>query len=97
MKAPADMTAGEINKALDKLDKARHALTNAMIAAGRGYEKYNETLEIAARDPSDEMAQLFASYDRQWDALKREISLRMGPGAPSRLPPGRMFGPRKYR
>jgi len=97
MKPPADMTAGEINKALDKLTKASQELTNAFIAAGRGYEKYNETLEIAARDPHDELAQTFAAIDRQRRALQSEINLRMGPDAPGRLPPGRFFGPRKYR
>lgn len=37
------MTASQINKTLDKLDKAYDKLTDAFIAAGRGYELPSET------------------------------------------------------
>ncbi len=97
MKAPADMTAGEINKALDRLDKARSALTSAFIAAGRGHETYQSLTVKARNDPNDEMAQLAMKHDEQREMYMSEIRMRMGPNHPSRLPAGRFFGPRKFR
>src|SRR5271166_6839127 len=41
-KAPSEMTAGEINKALDKVDAKLSNLTRKMIDAGRGHERPSE-------------------------------------------------------
>jgi hypothetical protein len=93
---PATMTAGAINKELDKLDERSSMLTRMMIDAGRGHERPSEYLKMS--DPlSSELRSLFG---RQSD-LRVEISMRYGPGAPRRLPTGDrhrgFFGPRKRR
>lgn len=88
-KDPAAMTASEINKALDRLDARRSRNTDAFIAAGRGHERPNEYLQKS--DPLSTEARLI--FDEQ-SALRHEIAMRYGPGAPSRLPTGRGFGPR---
>lgn len=88
MKAPKDMTAGEINKALDRLDKKRSKITDEFIDSGRGNERWSEISQQT--DPLSLRAQAVES-DR--DALVYEIRRRMGPNHPSRLPPGRFFGP----
>ena len=41
---PRTMTAGQINKELDKLDQIDHDLTEQMIAIGRGHERPSEYL-----------------------------------------------------
>ena len=81
---PATMTAGAINKELDKLSALHDVLGQRMIDAGRGHERPSEYLH---KDDalSKEMRQLF---DRRQD-LTAEISRRYGPGAPSRLPTGK--------
>lgn len=93
---PATMTAGAINKELDKLDERSSALGQMMIDAGRGYERPSEYLEM--RDPLS--LELLKEFNRRHD-LKSEISRRYGPGAPHRLPTGskdrRFFGPRKKK
>jgi hypothetical protein len=91
---PRGMSAGEINKELDKLSKMSGELTDEMITGGRGYEKAWDTLK---KNPSDDQQTLMyhAIYERKTD-LQHEIKHRMGPGASSRLPKG--FGPiRGYR
>lgn len=88
MKAPENMTAGEINRALDAIERKDSALADEFIAAGRGHERPSEYLR--ARDPLALRAQ--ALYEQR-SRLRHEIDRRYGPGAPSRLPPGRFFGP----
>lgn len=87
-KDPATMTAGEINKELDKLSKVSSAINDEFLAAGRGHERPSETryledpLSLRWRETSDRL-----------QALHMEIESRYGPGAPSRMPKG--FKPRK--
>lgn len=91
MKDPIDTTAGEINKALDKLDKWSSANTVKLIEAGRGRELSSETMQL-----SDPLALEYQAIMKERQKYQLEISLRYGPGAPSRLPKG--FGPRsKYK
>lgn len=80
------MTAGEINKALDRLDRERDKLNTAFIDAGRGHERPSETMT-----KSDPLAEDYKRLSNTRSAVEREISRRYGPGAPSRLPKG--FGP----
>jgi hypothetical protein len=87
-KDPAIMTAGQINRELDALDKQRSNANNFLIAVGRGDETFEET--CCKTDPASLVFR--AIVDRQ-SALRLEIGRRYGPGAPSRLPRG--FGPSK--
>lgn len=92
-KDPRTMTAGEINRELDRLDKADRALGDEMIREGRGHERPSEYLK--KDDPLSRKLQ--AIFDRSYK-LRFEIEARYGPGAPSRLPirtGRRAFGPRK--
>jgi hypothetical protein len=90
-KDPATMTASEINKELDRLDAESSAVTQELIDTGRGSELTSETLKKT--DPLSLRA--VANNKRQSD-LRREISARYGPNAPSRLPAGQKgFGPTK--
>lgn len=82
------MTAGEINKALDRLDAADSKLTEELIRTGRGRELRQTTLKA-----SDPLALKVRAIYEQSSALRNEISRRYGPGEPSRLPKG--FGPVK--
>lgn len=76
-----DWTPGKINKRLDVLDAQSSKLTDALIAAGRGYELSSETMK-----KSDPLALKFRAVHEEYAALRREIDRRYGPGAPSRLP-----------
>lgn len=87
---PAGMTAGQINRELDKLEKLRDAITSEFIATGRGHERPSETDTM-----SDPLALRDHALRSRFSALHGEIDRRYGPGAPYRLPPGRMFGPIK--
>src|SRR5262245_1696178 len=87
-KEPTTMTAGEINKALDKLDAQDSALTQEFIDAGRGNERPSDI-----RKKTDPLATRYKALQEQRSKFRIEIELRYGPGAPSRLPKG--FGPRK--
>jgi hypothetical protein len=90
-KDPATMTASEINKELDRLDAESSTVTQELIDTGRGSELTSETLKKT--DPLSLRA--VANNERQSD-LRREISARYGPNAPSRLPAGQKgFGPTK--
>jgi hypothetical protein len=89
-KHPSVMTAGEINKALDRHDVHRSKLDDEMIATGRGSERPSEFLHRSKTDPLS--LKLQAASDTH-HALHNEISRRYGPGAPRRLPKG--FGPIK--
>ena len=87
-KSPAEMTAGQINKELDRLDAENSKITDEMIEAGRGNETASETWT-----KTDPLAMRWRRVaDRRMD-LRNEISQRYGPGAPSRLPKG--FKPRR--
>lgn len=87
---PATMTAGAINKELDRLDEQNSALGRQMIDQGRGYERPSEYLRMT--DPLS--MELRRNSDRRM-ALRIEIGARYGPGAPTRLPSGRFWGPRE--
>lgn len=84
---PARMTAGQINKALDALDRASSKITDEFIAVGRGHERPSETWKL-----DDPLARKWKQVTARQAALRNEIALRYGPGAPHRLPRG--FGPR---
>ncbi len=93
-KDPAGMPAAAINRELDRLDTTQSQITTELIAAGRGYEKIQDSLKKT--DPLS--MRLRANTDRS-RALRHEIERRYGPGAPSRLPRGvgpiRALNPRK--
>jgi hypothetical protein len=87
---PATMSAKEINKELDNLDKQSSAITSKMIEQGRGSEKPSET-----HAKTDELSQQHNSVADRQRALRVEISVRQGANAGSRLPTGKNSGPRK--
>ena len=90
-KIPAEMTASQINKELDRIDAERSKINEKLIAAGRGSETYNETYK-----KNDPLAQEFRALSDRRSALQIEIHSRMGPGHPSRIPSGRFWAsPRK--
>lgn len=86
---PDVMTAGEINRELDKLERQNSALGQRMIDAGRGHERPSEYLKMD--DPLS--IERTRNFDRR-GRLRAEIERRYGPGAPRRLPPG--FRPIRY-
>jgi hypothetical protein len=88
IKDPAIMTASEINKELDVLGKKLSDMNQAFIDAGRGHERPSDWAHKT--DPLS--VKQNAATDR-YLALHGEIERRYGPGAPSRLPSGRGFGP----
>lgn len=85
----ADMTPGQINKALDKLDVRSSKNTRAFIDAGRGYERpFDADGEIGYLSKSDPLSrEALAIWEKQ-KSLRNEIARRYGPGAPSRMPLG---------
>jgi hypothetical protein len=85
-KTPSQMSAGEINRELDRLDRAHSKLISQFIEAGRGHERSSETMT-----KSDPLARAYQESTDRFRALRNEIERRMGPGATSRLPRG--FGP----
>lgn len=89
-KDPQTLTAGQINKELDDLDRQSSKIVDKMIAAGRGQEKPTET-----RRKDDPLSREYVDVLDRADRLRSEIRARYGPDAPSRLPAGRGFGPRK--
>lgn len=89
-KSPDDMTAGELNKALDKVDAKLSALTQKFIDAGRGNERPSDW-----RDKTDPLSLEYKRLHSERSPLYIERDMRYGPGAPSRLPTGRGFGPRR--
>jgi hypothetical protein len=88
MKEPATMTAGEVNKELDRLRAESSQITQEFIAAGRGNERPSEYLKKT--DPLSVRAK--ESADRM-QAVRDEVRLRYGTDV-STLPTGRRFGPR---
>lgn len=85
-KSPGEMTAGEINKALDRLDKLDSQLTREFIEAGRGNERPSDWA-----DKHDPLTERWRAMYRERMDLRNEAERRYGPGVPSRLPKG--FGP----
>jgi hypothetical protein len=85
----AGMTAGVINKHLDRLDKESSALIDRLIEAGFGHIGLQQILKM-----DHPVAQQYAAVSSQQGMLHAEITRRYGPGAPSRLP-SRGFGPLK--
>ena len=83
---PSGMTASTINKELDRLDKVNLKICDAMIQAGRGSEKYLETLEKRRDYNPDNLTILFCEVHYRRGQLQNEIKRRMGPDAPSRFP-----------
>ena len=79
--AVEEMKASEVNRSLDRLDKARSMLTDVFIAEDRGYETPSETFKL-----SDPLSLLYRRIHDARAVLRYEISRRYGPGAPSRLP-----------
>jgi hypothetical protein len=75
------MRPSQINKRLDYLDKRSSRANDAMLKAGRGYEKYHDVLR--AKDP---LALHIRFLTKRQSELRDEIARRYGPGAPSRLP-----------
>lgn len=83
-----DMTAGEINKALDRIDAKSSQLTDKFIKAGRGNERPSDYLS-----KSDALSTKARELHEARRTLQIEKEMRYGPGAPHHLPKG--FGPRK--
>lgn len=75
------LTPSEINRRLDRLDKASSKVTDEFIAAGRGHELPSETYRM-----TDPLALKSNRIAAEYAALRNEISRRYGPGAPSRMP-----------
>ena len=82
--------AAAINKNLDRLERESSAITDALIAAGRGSERPSEM-----RGKTDPLTVLYFQNVSDADLLRDEVRRRYGPGAPRRLPPG--FRPLKSR
>jgi hypothetical protein len=89
VKKVSEMSANQINKALDALDEKDSIVNSQLIAAGRGSEKYQDVLKH-----SDPLSQEAANNFHRRMELFREIESRAGPGT-RRLPSGRGFGPLK--
>jgi len=83
---PSRMTAGQINKALDRLERKSSALNQKFIDAGRGHERPSETFKL-----TDPLSRAYHVDAKARESLRVEIARRYGPGAPTRLPRG--FGP----
>ncbi len=69
------MTGGAMNKRLDALDKQSSRVTDQLIAAGRGREKWSETMR--ATDP---LARKLQKIHAEMSNIRDEIGLRFGPG-----------------
>ncbi len=85
---PATMTAGEINKELDRLDTRNSTLTDQMIADGRGYERPSDYFR-----KTDPLSLAMREISNRRTAIRIEIEGRYGPDAPRRLP-SKGAGPR---
>lgn len=83
---PDTMTAGQINKELDRLDSVNGALTDEMISAGRGHERPSDYSRM-----TDPLSSNLSAVSARRQALRSQVERRFGPGAPRRLPAG--FGP----
>ncbi len=91
MKDPRTMTAGEINKELDRPCD----IANRFIEAGRGHETATVTHTLYKQGARDSLTVAFVAKSARIAALQIEVHMRCGPGC-HRIPKGRGFGPRKY-
>lgn len=83
-KSPKDMTPSEINRRLESVGKKSSRIMDQLIAAGRGREKFQDTL--AKTDP---LARKLQAVNTEYRDLQWEIERRWGPGrlkAPLRNP-----------
>lgn len=80
---PKTMTPAQINREIDKLGERDSVLGQKMIDAGRGYERPSEYLRM-----EDPLSRELRTVSDRRAALRLEIEMRYGPGAPRRLPPG---------
>lgn len=85
----ARMTAGQINKALGRLEKESSKVTAELLAAGRD-ERPSER-----RTMTDPLSVRDTQVSAQLRLLRDEVAARYGSGSAHRLPTGRGFGPRK--
>lgn len=76
-----NLTSGQINRALDRLDKASSKLTDVFIAIGRGDELPSTTFQ-----QKDDVSLIYRRLFDLRSVFRNEVSRRYGPGAPSRLP-----------
>lgn len=76
-----ELTPSQINRYLDRLDKASSLLTDVFIEVGRGDELFSETMRL-----NDPLALLCQRIFDNRTMLRNEVSRRYGPNAPSRLP-----------
>jgi uncharacterized protein involved in exopolysaccharide biosynthesis len=88
----ARLSAAALNKALDALDAEQSRLLDDLIAAGFGHTSLRTIVLL-----DHPVAQQYARAQEQIDLLRNEVARRYGPGAPSRLPLGKGFGPIKDR
>jgi len=84
------MSAGEINRELDRLSEKMSVNARAFIDAGRGYERPSDYAD--KKDPLSVESNKLSARIRD---LHYEIERRYGPNAPSRLPLRKGFGPLK--
>lgn len=77
------MTGAELNRELDRLDRERIAVVDALIKAGRGDESFSD---IAKK--SDTLSRRWQAESARRADVRAEITRRYGPDAPSRLPRG---------
>lgn len=89
---PSAMTAAAINKELDKLEAQRSENTRAMIAAGRGHERYSDTagktdpLSVASHALQDRYAELCNEVEHRYGRRGVRLPLRgYGPRANPRV------------
>lgn len=84
---PAEMAGPAINREIAQIDKRLSALGDLLIAAGRGHERFSET--IAKGDP---LSVEFRQLGERRTALRIEADARYGPGW---TPGMRLPGPTK--
>lgn len=83
MKPIEKMTAGEINRLLDRLDKDYYQLMDEFIAQGRGDERPSEWL-----GKDDALSQRAKHCAGEYHLVRVEMERRYGPNPPARLPRG---------
>ena len=93
LKDPKAMTAGEINRQLDRLDAASAKAAQVLIDTGFGHETMNETMQRAKGGATDAATLDYVNAVGRRLVLRVEMECRYGPGCPARLPT-KGFGPR---